>query len=235
MVIGIGGQPRLELAELTLGAAAFLGERQRAAGAGDFGMVGDLRRDLGQRRMRFLLAAEGDQRAQQSAPGVRVLRLLFQQRAEQFGRVIRLSLVQRGARLGEQVGAGHAAAPELQQRLDEAFDLGLRQRALKHVGDLALPECGDRGHRLQREPDLRELAHQRLIFVDIDLDQLHTAAGAAHHTLEHWSQRLAWAAPGRPEIDDDRDRAGGLDHVGHERGLAAIDDRRVGRHWSGAG
>jgi hypothetical protein len=71
-----------------------------------------------------------------------------------------VAFLHRGLRFGEQIGGGHRAAGGLQQRLDEAFDLGFGLRALEDVGDLALPERGDRGDRLHRQAELGELADE---------------------------------------------------------------------------
>ncbi len=57
------------------------------------------------------------------------------------------------------------------------FTSRFRQRALEQVGDLALPEGGDGGDGLQRQAELGELLDQGAVLVDVDLDQLHPAAG----------------------------------------------------------
>ena len=56
--------------------------------------------------------------------------------------------------------------------------------ALEQVGDLALPERGDRRHRLQRQAQLGQLPDQSRILVDVDLDQFDPAAGGADDLLQ---------------------------------------------------
>ena len=108
------------------------------------------------------------------------------------------------------------------------FTSRFRQRALEQVEDLALPEGDDGRHRLQRQAHLRQLRDQGAVLVDVDLDQPHAAAGGLHHLLERRRQRLAGAAPGRPEIDQDGDLARRLDDVLHEGLLVAVLDDAIG-------
>src|SRR5215472_16141702 len=59
-VAGVGGDARLERAELIARLAPFLGQRERASCAGDLGMLGDFRWNLCQRFARFVLVPRGD-------------------------------------------------------------------------------------------------------------------------------------------------------------------------------
>jgi hypothetical protein len=123
--------------------------------------------------------------------------------------------------LAEHVGAGQLAAGHLQDALDELPDLALGKRALEQVGDLALREGDHGGHRLQRQAHLHQLLDEGAVLVDVDLDQADAALGGAHHLFQRRRQRLAGAAPGRPEVHEHRHLARGLDDVGHEGALVA--------------
>ena len=156
---GSAASRALQLPQLRLGLAALLGQRQRAAGAGDLGVLGQLRRHLGQRLAAPRPRRPSASRARIRPPQASAFSGSCCSRALNSSPACSASPSSSAAlRLGEQVGAGHRAAGELQQRLDEALDLGFRQRALEQVGDLALPEGGDGGHRLQRQAELGELA-----------------------------------------------------------------------------
>ena len=72
--------------------------------------------------------------------------------------------------------------------------------------------------------ELRELRHQRLVLVDIDLDQTDAAAGGLGDAFKGWRQCLARAAPGRPEVDQHRHGTGSLDDILHEGALVTVDD-----------
>src|SRR5690606_9466548 len=63
------------------------------------------------------------------------------------------------------------------------------------------------------------------VLVDIDLHQLHRAVHRGDHLLDGRAELLAGTAPGRPEVDDHRDLAGGLDDVLHEGGVGAVLDQ----------
>ena len=176
--------------------------------------------------MCVVLAAECHQGADQAAPGISVLRLLLEQGAEQGAGMFRVPRVQRGPGLGQQVGGGHLAASRLQQPLDEGLHLRLGDGALEQVGDLALPEGGDGGHRLQRQAELRELSDQGAVLVDVDLDQFQPAAGRPYDLFQGRGELLAGTAPGGPEIDQHRDGARRFHDVLHEGLLVAVNDHR---------
>ena len=142
-----------------------------------------------------------------------------------------LLVVLRHRRLGvlQQLGdfvagrrAGRAAG-RLHQMVDELLDLALRHRPHEAVDRPAAEEGVDRRDRLDAK-----LLGQHLVLVDVDLDQLHLALGFLHHLLDGGLQGLAGAAPGRPEIDDDRRRTRGFEHVLGEFGLVAVLDQ-IGR------
>ncbi len=171
------------------------------------------------------------------AIGRRIARILGQNGGEGLRGIGRSALGQHllggGNRLAQPAIAGQVAEP-----LDEGLDLGARHRALEAVDRLALVEGIDGRDRLHAQ-----LPGDHLVLVDIDLDHLDLAAGRGDLGLQHRAQGLARAAPGRPEIDDDRDFLAGLDHVGHEGRLGNVLDeiarssgRRVGfraefKHW----
>ena len=106
------------------------------------------------------------------------------------------------------------------EALDERLDLALRQSALKPVRRLAVLEGVDHRDGLDAQ-----LLRQRLVLVDIDLDETHGARGRLHHLFQNGRQLLAGLAPGRPEVDDHRHVPGRLDHIGHEAlGIAVLDE-----------
>ena len=82
------------------------------------------------------------------------------------------------------------------------------QCAHEAVHRLAVLEGIDCRDRL----DTKLLRHRRVL-VDIHLHELHGAPRRLHRVFEHGRQLLAGAAPGCPEIDDDRHLARCLDHV----------------------
>ena len=63
------------------------------------------------------------------------------------------------------------------------------------------------------------------MLVDVDLDHPDLAAVRQHDLLQNWRQLLAGAAPGRPEIDNDRNLARRLDDIlGECRRPGVLDD-----------
>ena len=65
--------------------------------------------------------------------------------------------------------------------------------------------------------------------VDIELDQPDRALGRAHGLFQDRRELAAGTAPRRPEIDQHRHLARGLDHVAHEvLGGGVLDEVGVG-------
>jgi len=118
------------------------------------------------------------------------------------------------------------------QLVDEGLDLAVGNGALEAVDRLAVDEGVDGRDRLH--PQLARIGR---VGVDVDLDHLHRPLGGAHGLLQRGAERPARAAPGRPEVDDDRLMLRGLDHVGHEGGVRAVLDQvgRVGQGRVGEG
>jgi len=143
---------------------------------------------------------------------------LVEDRARRAG----IAGLQRRRGLGQRLldrGTAELRPAELHQLGDEALDLAFRQGADEAVHRPALEEGIDRGDRLDAH-----LRRQLLVLVDVDLDQAHGALGLGHRLLQRRTQLLAGAAPGRPEIDDDRHLLGGVDDVRHEAlGVAVLD------------
>ena len=74
------------------------------------------------------------------------------------------------------------------------------------------------------------LARDLRMVVDIELDQPDRALRRAHGLFEDRRELPAGAAPGRPEIDQHRHFARGVDHVAHEvLGGGVLDEVGVGR------
>ena len=141
-----------------------------------------------------------------------------------LGGGFRLAGFQQGLAFGDEIRGGGGGAGEFEQGFDEAFDFAFRQRALKRVGDLALPEGNDGGDGLQRQAHLAELLDEGAVLVHVDFHQLDAAAGGADGFFQGGREGFAGTAPGGPEIHDDGQGFGGGDDVGHEGGLVAIDD-----------
>ena len=100
---------------------------------------------------------------------------------------------------------------------------------------------GQRPHEAVDRPSVLEGEHGRnrlnahlawdlRVVVDVELDELDRALGRAHRLLQYRRQLPAGTAPRRPEIDQNRDLARGLDHVAHEiLGGGVLDEVGVGR------
>ena len=95
--------------------------------------------------------------------------------------------------------------------LDERHDLALGEGAHEPVEWLAVLEGDDRRDRLDAEltGDLR-------MVVDVHLDQPHLASRGTDGLLQNGRELLAWAAPRCPEIDQHRNGARRVQHVGSE-------------------
>src|SRR5262249_10964479 len=101
------------------------------------------------------------------------------------------------------------------------LDLALRHRADKPVDRPPVLEGVNRRDRLDAHL-LRDLG----VLVNVELDHADRAVGAAHDPFQDRAQLLAGAAPGRPEIDDDRLVERGVDDLGHETSGGYILDGR---------
>ena len=136
-------------------------------------------------------------------------------------------------RLGEglrDLGGTLVGTPLALQALDEGLDLALGQSTHEAVDHPAAGDREDGGDRLHAE-----LLGDLGVLVDVDLGEAQLALGLAHHLLEQGAKLLAGPAPGRPQIDDHRDLARGLDHVGHEAsGGDILDERRLSRIGGGS-
>src|SRR3984957_18538174 len=104
--------------------------------------------------------------------------------------------------------------------LDEAADLAFRQRADKSVHRLALVEGDDGWNRLDAELP-RDLGG----LVDVHLDQRNLATRVGDSLLQRRRELLAWPAPRRPEIDQNRLARRRRQDIGAERGRRDLLDR----------
>ena len=102
---------------------------------------------------------------------------------------------------------------------DKSLDLAFRDRAHETIHRLAVAEGIDGRDGLDAQ-----LLGDLGILVDVHLDHLHRAAGGDHRGFQLRAERLAGAAPGRPEIHDHRHFAAGDQHVGGKGGQARILD-----------
>lgn len=142
-----------------------------------------------------------------------MVRLLAEDGLKDLRGILRLPGLEHLFRRGHGVieATRRIAAAHLGELLDELLDLAFGHRPLEAIDRLALVEGIDRRDRLDAE-----LTRDLLGFVDIDLGHLHSALLRAHGRFELGAQRLARPAPGRPEIDDDRNLLAGLDDIRHE-------------------
>jgi hypothetical protein len=218
MVVGVRLQPGFQLGFLA-GVLGLLGQFNGGPCSGDGGIAGDFRRGHLQGLPGAFNIARAKQRQGQPAQRPGIGRVLAQHRREYLGGIGGGTRLQHflglGQRLVQPVIATHAG-----QLLDESGDLGGRLRAHEGIDRLAAGEGEDRRDRLDPQ-----LGGDLLILVDIDLDQPDRATAGLNRLLQQRGKLLAGTAPGRPEVDDHRRLARGLDHVGHETGVGGIHHR----------
>ena len=106
-------------------------------------------------------------------------------------------------------GGGELVGGRRDELVEEALDLRRRDRAGELGDDLAVAK---RLHR--RDPPDAEARREALVGVDVDLRQLDLAVALADRGLERRAELAARAAPLGPEVDDDGQLAGALDHLG---------------------
>ena len=145
----------------------------------------------------------------EAGEALRVLAILLQDLAEQLRRGVDVAGGKRrlgGFEIGRDVAGGVADQPR-----DEGVDARFGQRSHEAVDRPPVLEGEHGGDRLHAHlpGDLRML-------VDIELDQPDRALCRAHGLFQDRRELAAGAAPGRPEIDQHRHLARGLDHVAHE-------------------
>ena len=149
----------------------------------------------------------------------RVLLVLLQHGSEDLGCGLHVAFLQRllgGCQHGGDIRLGVLA----DEPVDEGADGALRLRAHEAVERTAIAEGIDRRQRLHAQ-----LPGDARVLVDVDLHEPHLAAVALDDLLEHRRQLLARPAPRRPEVDDDRHVARGLDDVlGKARRRRVLDD-----------
>ena len=115
-----------------------------------------------------------------------------------------------------------------QQPGDELPHVGLGLGADEAVDDLAVLQ------RVHGRDALHLERRGRLaVGVDVDLGEDDLAAGLVDHLLEDRSERLARAAPLRPEVDHHRHLLRALHHLGGEGGVGDVD--RHGWQCTGGG
>ena len=206
MIGRLGRDLGFELGRIA-GLARHLGEIEGRAHAGDgagVALVGrhQAERLLGARRIASLEVASGETSQRRD-----VLRVLLQDGGIDLGGGLQVACFQRLVGRFDGCGGIHRrllAQQALDERLDGAFGL----RALETVERAAVAEGIDGGDRLDAQ-----LVGQRLVLVDIDLDELDLAPVRTDDLLEQWCELLARPAPRRPEIDQHWHRTRGFEHV----------------------
>ena len=210
MVGGLGLDLGLELAGIAR-LAGELGQVQRRAHAGDGSGLALVGRHQAQRLLGALDIAALEIAARQARERRHVLRVLLQQHRVDFGGALQIAGLQRLVGCRQRGGRVHGRLLA-QQALDERLHRAFRLRALEAVERASVAERVDRRDGLDAQ-----LIGERLVLVDVDLDEAHLAVVGADHLLQDRRELLAGAAPGRPEIDQHRRRARGLQHVAWRR------------------
>ena len=88
---------------------------------------------------------------------------------------------------------------ELSRTGEHGANRRLGKRTRERIGDLAVPERNDHRDALHAV-----LGGELLIGVDVDLDEVESAAGVRRDLLEDRSENLTRLTPGGPEIHDNR-------------------------------
>ena len=145
----------------------------------------------------------------ESGKALRVLAILLQDLAEQLRRGVDVAGGKR--RLGGFEVRRNVAGRVADQTRDKGVDAGFGQRSHEAVDRTPVleGEHGGDGLHAHLPGDLR-------MIVDIELDQPDRALCRAHRLFQDRRELAAGTAPRRPEIDQHRHLARGLDHVAHE-------------------
>ena len=192
-------------AAATLALRPFLGQRQRAAGAGDLGMVGELRRHLGQRLPRLVLAVRAPSASGSGRPRRRGSPVPAASSS------LNSSPACSARRLRSIAAFASASRSALGIEPPASFSRLSTKRLTSDSGSApwnrsAIWPCQNAatvGTDCSGRPSWASCCDQRAVLVDVDLHQLHPPAGGAHHLLQRRRELLAGAAPGGPEIDQD--------------------------------
>ena len=140
---------------------------------------------------------------------LRVLAICLQHLAEHLRRGVDVAGRQRGLG-GLEIGGGVAGSSPIRRAM-KALTRDFRQRAHEAVDRPAVLEGEHRRDRLHAH-----LAGNLRMLVDIELDQPDRALCRPHGLFQDRRELAAGTAPRRPEIDQHRHLARGLDHVAHE-------------------
>ncbi len=196
---------RIDIADLR-GLALQLERRPRARHGCALGLGGRHQRQslLGAGKVAGLDVALGQARER-----LRVLTVVLQDLAKGLSRLVKIAGGKSRLRVFE-LGLRLAAAIA-DESPNEGVHAGLRQRPHKSVDGLSILE---REHR--RDGLHAHLAGNLRMLVDIELDQPDGPFARAHGLLEDRGELTAGAAPRRPEIDQHRHFARGLDDIAHE-------------------
>src|SRR5215510_2633784 len=184
-----------------------LAQLECRAGRSDRGIVALGFRDHRQGLSRLLKGAGAHVAAREAAKGSEIAAVLRQHLGIEVG-------CARGVAFGKRVvgtlqeGLFLTSEAVFGQPFDEGDDLALRQGTEEVVDRLAVDESKHCRNRLNTE-----LPRDRGVLVDVHLDELYLAPGGTNGFLQHRCELLAWPAPFRPEIDQDRLAFGFLDYV----------------------
>ncbi len=108
--------------------------------------------------------------------------------------------------------------------VEELANLGFRQRADETIDRLTAGEHHAKRNRAHAE-HLAELAGDFRLLVAVELGQQEAAFVSGFELFQDRAELLAGAAPGGPDIEQNRPRQGGLDQVGLEVFQGDVDHR----------
>src|SRR5262249_875241 len=201
-----------------------VGEVGWRGGRSDRGIVALGFRDHRQGLSRLLKGAGAHVAAREAAKGSEIAAVLRQHLGIEVG-------CARGVAFGKRVVGTLqevlflTAEAVFGQPFDEGGDLALRQGTEEAVDRLAVDESKHCRNRLNTE-----LPRDRGVLVDVHLDELYLALGGMNRFLQHRCELLAWPAPFRPEVHQDRLAFGFLNYVFDEALSGRVLDHGA-RRW----
>lgn len=142
---------------------------------------------------------------------------------------VRTALGALGVRVDGDTGEAETLLADLDQLVEGLADLGLGHGALEERQRLT----GDHRENGRNSLDA-ELLHQHLVGVDVDLREQEAAVVLDGEPLQEGAELLARLTPLGPEVEDDRDLGGTLEHIALEARLVDVDHQGGRGHRGGA-